>query len=480
MLPAGTARLAPVLGRGLALALLLAACGADGAGPPDATPLPTWQPGLPPASAMGVRRGLTPARGIIHLHSPYSHDACDGNPRPGGPPDETCLGHLRAGLCATRIDFAALSDHDGSMADEDFETLFLVRGQDQLVRDAGGNPIASRLACPGGHKLLVMVGSENPIMPIMLDRHVTGTVAERHDLYNADTPAAVAAFRAAGATVWIAHTEQRTTAQLVELEPDGIEIYNLHANLDPAIRRDFLGLSEDGALTAALTFAGMDADGPEPDLALLSFLEPSTPALTRWNELLAMGRHVVGSAGTDAHENTLPITLKDGERGDSYRRLLRWFGNIVLVADPTDPAQIKDAVRAGQMFVAFELLGTPVGFDARAVTADRVVELGGTVAVDAGATLEVAVPTVLELSPTLPAPSIRARVLRIDHDGVTEVAAGTGPTLSVALDRVGAYRVEVLMTPHHLGPYLGRLGPAHAEREQPWIYGNPIYVNPIR
>ncbi len=464
----------------LALALAVAGCGDDGAAPPDATALPAWQPGLPPAAVMGVRRGLTPARGIIHLHSAYSHDACDGNPRPGGVPDEVCITRLRAALCATRMDHAALTDHDATMADEDFETLFLARGADEWVRDAGGAPIASRLACPDGHRVLVTVGAENPIMPIMLDRHVTGTVAERHDLYNGADARSVAAFRDAGATIWIPHTESRTTPELLELAPDGIEIYNLHANLDPDIRRDFLGLPADGAFTAALAFAGMDADGPEPDLALLSFLSPSTPALARWDELLGRGLHVAGSAGTDAHENSLPIILRDGERGDSYRRLLRWFANVALVASPADPVELEAAVREGRGFVAFEMLGTPVGFDVRAVAGATVTELGGTVAVDAGATLEVTVPGVFELSPMLPAPTIRARILRVDSTGTTEVAAGSGPTLSVPLDRVGAYRVEVAMTPLHLGPYLRRLGPTHAQREAPWLYSNPVYVTPVR
>ena len=72
------------------------------------------------------------------------------------------------------------------------------------------------------------------------------------------------------------------------------------------------------------------------------------------------------------------------------------------------------------------------------------------------------------------------RILRVDSTGTTEVAAGSGPTLSVPLDRVGAYRVEVAMTPFHLGPYLRRLGPAHAQREAPWIYSNPVYVTPVR
>ena len=42
---------------------------------------------------------------------------------------------------------------------------------------------------------------------------------------------------------------------------------------------------------------------------------------------------------------------------------------------------------------------------------------------------------------------MRARVLRVDQSGTTEVVEGIGPTLSVALDSPGAYRVEVLPRP---------------------------------
>lgn len=464
-----------------ALALLLpaalAACGGDDTRIVDAPPLPTWQGTLPPSSEMGAPRGFQLRRGIIHLHSPYSHDACDGDPRPGGTVDEVCLGRLRAALCADRIDYAALTDHDDSMADEDFPTLFSRRGTDDFVDGAGG-PIASRIHCDDGHTVQVTVGGENPLMPIMLDRHVPGSVAERHDVYNADTPAAVAAFRAAGGLVWIPHTEQRTTAELVALAPDGIEIYNLHANLDPDIRRDYLGLDPGGAISAVAEFADTNPGAPEPDLALLSFLEPSAPALTRWDELLAMGLRITGSAGTDAHENALPITLRDGDRGDSYRRMMRWFGNVVLAAAPGGPAEVEAAIAAGRMFVVFELFGTPVGFDVHGAGGTAAIEMGGEVDATAGYQLAVTLPTVYQRSDALPAPAIRARILRINQGGVTEVATGTGPTLTVPLDQVGAYRVEVLITPRHLGPYLGHLGPSAAERELPWIYSNPIYVVP--
>ena len=455
---------------------VVAACGQSSAPPA----LPTWQKTLPDARviATGMTRGLVPARGIVHLHSPYSHDACDGMPRDGGGvPNEPCLQSLRAALCADRIDFAALSDHDDTMADEEFTTLFSMRDDDEPALDGSGQQIASRIHCDGGHRVLVTVGGENELMPIMLDRHVDGTIAERHAIYNGTDAAADTAMRDAGALVWIAHTEQHPIDQLRTIAPDGIEIYNLHANLDPDIRRDYLGLDSAGAIAAAVEFADTNEGGPEPDLALLGFLAPNQPAIARRNELLADGRNVTITAGSDAHENALPVMLADGERGDSYRRVLRWFGNIVLVADPSDPAAIEAALREGRNFAVFEIMGTPEGFDVHAETGGGVVELGGTV--PQGATLVVHVPTVRELDPSLPAPAIRATVWRADPAGAVQVASGAGPVIEVEMTDPGAYWVEISIIPHHLGPYLRDLGTGYAERELPWIYTGAIRASSV-
>jgi hypothetical protein len=444
---------------------VLAACGNS-----SKSELPAWDKTLPSADVMGARRGLVPARGIVHLHSPYSHDACDNAPRDAsGVPNEPCLQHLRAALCTTHIDFADLTDHDDTMADEDFATLFSMRDDDQPVM-VGANQVASKILCDDGHQVLVTIGGENDLMPIMLDHHVPGTALERHAIYNGTDATAIAAMRDAGALVWVAHTEQHPHDELMRVVPDGIEVYNLHANLDPKIRGPYLGLDPAGALENAVEFADTNEGHPEPDLALLSFLTPNTPAIMRWNELLADGRKIPATAGSDAHENALPVTLADGERGDSYRRVLRWFANIALVADPKDPAQIKAALKGGRMFAVFEMMGTPLGFDVHAGSA----ELGDEAPV--GTMLEVSVPTIRGLDPTLPAPEIKATVWRIDSSGAQIAATGAGPTLSVPMSSVGAYRVEISIIPHHLGPYLRDLGTAFADQELPWIYASPIYA----
>ena len=430
---------------------------------------------------MGERRGLVPARGIVHLHSPYSHDACDGMPRAAdGTPNEPCLQNLRAALCTTKIDVANLTDHDASMADEDFTTLFSMRAGDMPVM-RGSDQIASRITCEDGHTVHVTVGGENDLMPVMLDRHVPGTAQERHDTYNANDATAAAAFRAAGGLVWVAHTEDKTLEGLRAVSPDGIEVYNLHANIDPEIRRDHLGLDPAGAIAAAAEFADTNPGHPEPDLAMLAFLAPNEPAITRWHELLADGRHVAVTAGSDAHENAIPIAFADGERGDSYRRVMRWFGNIALVADPTNVDDFQQALGTGRNFALFEVLGTPEGFDARAVTpGGQTIELGGTIPRAEGAMLTVDIPRVMGLAPSLPAPTIRARVIWIEPGGhVEEIASQDGAvrsSLDVHLGAPGAYRVEIVITPSHLGPYLGDLGPDLANRELPWIYTSPIYV----
>jgi hypothetical protein len=67
------------------------------------------------------------------------------------------------------------------------------------------------------------------------------------------------------------------------------------------------------------------------------------------------------------------------------------------------------------------------------------------------------------------------RILRAGSGGAVEVAEGEGASLEHVATEPGVYRAEVLMTPHHAEPYLGRFV-ADLVREVPWVYSNPIYV----
>jgi len=421
--------------------------------PTDTTPVTDtgphevpWRPGLPPL-AEGVRT-------ITHLHSPWSHDACDGDGLIDGVVNEPCLASLRQGLCEAGIDVAFLTDHPANAAAQSFDDLFHPRTGDQ--RDGA----VGVLSCDDGRTVRWYPGIEDELMPLGLTEHVPGDAEARDLAYNEDTPEAVQRLVDAGAAVFVAHTEGRDLLQL-QAQQDagltGVEIFNLHAMFAPDIRADDLGLDSLSWLTEIADFT--DEEGTaEPDLFVLAVLDRQPPSLERFDALLARGP-MVGIIGTDAHQNVLPYDLRDGDRADSYRRMLRWMDNIVLPDPGEDP---KDALAAGKSYVAFEILGTPRGF---AFHADDGTPMGGTTS---ARTLTVGCPVLHEASPQgLERPEVSVQVLR---DGVV-VASGCGEH---AVDP-GVYRVEVDIVPHHLRPFLGEVADRWI-RPYPWLLSNAIRV----
>lgn len=452
------------------VALLLAGCSTEGspAAPPSPRP---WQRLATPTSALPGPRGFRPVRGIVHSHSPFSHDACDGEGlTEDGAVNAPCADDLRRGMCEAAEDFVFLTDHPAHMAEQPFEDLLFLREGDEPVKGPDGSVIANAVACPDGRRVLVSAGHEDALMSVGLTRHVPGDAAQRDALYNSDTPEAVDAMHAAGALVFVPHTESHSLDYLKSAHFDGIEVFNLHASIDPDIRSDYLGLDAYSAVAAVLPFATFNEGAPEPDFTILGFLEELPIYASYWDALLPL-RHVPGVAGTDVHQNTIATTLRDNERGDSYRRLMRWFSNIVLLDGELTPEALKGALRDGRSYVAFEILGTPAGFDLHAKQGDATIELGGTAA--PGASIHVRAPTVLNPDPAVSPPDISMRLLRVTP-GKTEVV-GEGPAIDLESAEPGAYRAEVRITPHHLRPYLGDT-PETYLRTYLWVISNPIYI----
>ena len=454
------------------------ACTVPPATPP---PAPVWSPGVlyPAEGAAGAaaQRGFVDVRGLVHAHSVFSHDVCDGAPvDDAGVIDSVCFDDFRRGLCQSQHDFVFLTDHGDRFDSTEFPDALLFRPElgDVLV-DRGAGPSANRVTCDDGHTVLIMAGTEHGLMPVGLERHL-----EQRGLYNQQSAEAAQAERDVGAVVLLAHPEDYDVEQLKALPIDGFEMYNLHANsvLGAGFVLDLLLRANDG-----------DPGVPHPDLLMLALWSEDPRYLERWGNVLASGKRVVSTMGTDCHRNTFKTILEDGERADSYRRMMIAFSNHLRVragADAplgstlVDDAELKEALARGRLWGAFEMLGYPLGFDATAIDGDDVFELGDDVPV--GATIVARMPRVRDVDPAREAPRLMLRVLRADDSaaGFTEVASSSSGDLEVTADVAGAWRVEVRMLPLHLREDLGdddfRLLDEVEGRDYVWIYANPFYV----
>jgi hypothetical protein len=444
-----------------------------------------WAPGITfPTPREPGPRGLLDRRGLIHAHSVYSHDACDGAPvDDDGVRDEQCFQDFHRGLCRTQHDFVMLTDHRESFADIEYPETVLYRADrgDETV-SRGGVAVANWAACAdvdGGAATditpLIMAGCEGATMPVGLAGHVSADKGERATIYGEVTPASIEALRAGGAVTLVSHTEDWTVEQLTELPLDGFEMYNLHANL-------FLNLGEAAVLIATAEQGGEGL--PHPSLLLLPIMSEDPIYLDTWSAVLATGAHRVTTMGTDCHRNTFTQELADGQRVDSYERMMKWFSNHLLVRPGNDgrwdDQDLKDALASGRLYGVFEVLGYPRGFDFHALEGESAREMGDTLSLAAGATFKVVAPDLYKLDPAVPRPDLVIRLLRASAEGWQEVATeqgaeGAGLTLTHTPTEPGAYRAEVRIIPRHLAPYVGEFSEL-LEEDFVWIYSNPIYV----
>lgn len=253
---------------------------------PDATvdsapPLPPWPHELPPARELGEARGLTPRRVIVHSHSVHSHDACDGNPYVDGGPERALPPGLPPGGVPDAARRGVPHRARGPHLQRGAAHVLEMKAGDEPIME-GGAAVGSWIRCPDGHRMMILPGAENELMPIGLRRHPALVNGSLDRAYHAYDPAGVQRFREAGALVAIAHVEQRPYAEVRALSPDLVEVYNIHANIGPNIASiaspDFdLGQ----ALVDVLRFRNASS-GLEPDLAFLSIFAENTNDLAKF------------------------------------------------------------------------------------------------------------------------------------------------------------------------------------------------------
>lgn len=364
-----------------------------------------------------AERGFVETRTIVHLHSAFSHDACDDEGLDEfGAPNLACVNRMKAALCQERIGMAFMTDHPSHMREQPFSSLLYVdesAGDSYLLDESTGEPWAASFACPVGQggpdgRVWFQVGLEaTHTMPIGLRRHAANTdwysqsiTTDVADSVIAETTAAV---RALGGMVAIAHSEEEDieAAQIAGNDITAMEVYNFHANFNTIMDGDLIG-----ALFQLDPFLG--AGGPDADLVgLVLMVSYPEPAYDKWKEVLKT-RSITPIGGADAHENVLvpalcaqlecetiqeeapnlaaflkiggPLPLNDGERIDAYERVFRWVQNHLWVAPNAEPVEGPvEAMEAGRTSVNFEILGRIDGasFIAQSATAGTLVDMGG-------------------------------------------------------------------------------------------------------
>jgi hypothetical protein len=401
-------------------------------------------------------RGWSWSRTIVHVHSAWSHDACDGEIDKTGKANPDCVQQLRQGICNSGLDVVNLTDHPSHMKAHSFEELLLydAKAGHQLVASpmpadptktasaVKPEPWANVIPCPAtkelpAHEVVVTAGYEaTHTMPVGLYRHYTQTDFEGQTIADeaplAKARAAVDHAHAIGGLVVNAHSEEDdiSAQRLVDSGLDAMEIYNTHANFKTIMGFSTKGAKSDFTRIFDLEhFLGDPATSPHPDLGLLIMLDiQPEAAFKKWQAVLGQ-RHVTGVIGNDVHQNVYldpycapggmlesacptfaetapklvkllekggPVILADGKRIDDYTRLLRWISIHALVKAGLKPAErpaaSKEALKVGRVWAVYDVLGRPDGIDFFGLADGKVVEMGGTCSRDNGCQLQAQIP----------------------------------------------------------------------------------------
>lgn len=348
--------------------------------------------------------------GNMHMHTPYS----DGE----GSHADIVEAMFRAG-----IDFGIVTDHnvlvkgvEGYHGDSDRGYVLLLTGEE----------IHDQTRLPQVNHLLVF-----------------GTDVELAQCAS-DPQGLIDAVNAAGGLSFLAHPNDCPIEWVHESEIPwvewplarftGLEIWNYMSSMKDLMPTPWK------ALPVAF----------RPERAMIG---PNPATLALWDSLLAQGRRVVGIGNADAHATTYrvgPIS----HVVMPYDFLFSCVNTHVLLPTPLvgnfdrDRSAIYRALRTGNCFISYDLLGNSRGFRYSAHGANVATIMGGSIRLGAGVTLQTIAP--------------ERSLIKIIHNGKVVAETDQRENLTYTAHVGGAYRVEVWKQ------YAGQL--------RAWILSNPIYV----
>ena len=378
--------------------------------------------------------GWNEYRGILHAHSKFSHDSAV--------PLEEILGVLKA----TGIDFIALSDHPiQGRADFDLQWRGLREG---------------KLFIPGFEM-------KEGIMPFGV---AAGIVLSNQT----DSATLARQISDHGGLLFYAHSEEPRDWDRPELV--GMEIYNIHTDLKQH-PRSIVSLLPDLLLNQK----------KYPEHVFRTLFHRPIDLLQHWDQLNRT-RHLTGIAGNDAHqnvgwrcvyagENTLRIddTSPKGAKEyklnwltrlmaracfgplvarrelfhfqlDPYERSARFVNTHVLAHYLSEPS-VLDSLKAGRVFVGFDLIADSSGFRWYAADGTNQVVMGETAPLSPEVRLHALSPLPCRFT------VVKDGVACLQQEGRSLEWSPTGP---------GKYRVEAELRIR--------------KDWVPWVYANPIQL----
>jgi hypothetical protein len=180
---------------------------------------------------------------------------------------------------------------------------------------------------------------------------------------------------------------------------------------------------------------------------------PMRETLTRWDELLISGGHIVAIGGSDAH--AMHMSMGPIHRIIfPYQFHFRTINTHIFIPQPltgdlpTDKKMIYDALAAGKCFVGYDLPASTRGFRFTARGREKTAIMGEEIPAKGGVTLQAHLPEPAEI--------------RMIKDGKLIGKWRESYAYTHIATEPGVYRVEVWRN------YLGR--------QRGWIFSNPIYI----
>jgi hypothetical protein len=256
----------------------------------------------------------------------------------------------------------------------------------------------------------------------------------------------------------------------------GMEIVNLASVMDDDLRSAAHTLQISGrSIQRLATLAQRYLADPDATMFRLTNHTVDVER-SQWDDLLRVGRQVVGIGGVDAHAriDLLGNTLRVPSYVEAFESVHTYAVTLAALRREFDHdrRQIYDAYRNGRLYMVYARVAAAPGFRFTAVEGNRYAVMGQPIAVER------------EVRLTVEAPDHAHPLIRLMR-GNLEIAAAEDTRLEWTVTEPGPYRVEVFAadTPQRLfalrRPRVPRLRDVlrtNRDEVRPWIYSNPIYV----